>query len=139
MGPKGISQIVRVCVLSAAVFMVVSGAGVYLHRGVVEAQRNNGQTKVPPTLQNGPATLPTLDQPAMPDPVHARMDQERLKAMNDDRQKKLAADVDRLLTLSNELKLDLDKTNKDELSVLVIRKAAEIEKLAHDVQSRMKN
>ena len=69
----------------------------------------------------------------------ARMDQERLKAMNEDRQKKLAADVDRLLALTNELKYSLDKTNKDQLSLEVMRKAAEIEKLAHDVQSRMKN
>jgi hypothetical protein len=75
----------------------------------------------------------------VPDPMHARMDQERLKAMNEDRQKKLAADVDRLLALTNELKYSLDKTNKDQLSLEVMRKAAEIEKLAHDVQSRMKN
>ena len=40
-----------------------------------------------------------------------------MKAMNDDRHKKLAADVDRLLALTNELKSDVDKANKDELSV----------------------
>jgi hypothetical protein len=37
------------------------------------------------------------------------------------------------------LKTDVNKTNKDELSLDVMRKAQEIEKLAHDVQSRMKN
>jgi hypothetical protein len=47
--------------------------------------------------------------------------------------------VDRLLALTNELKTDVDKSSKDELSLDVIRKAGEIEKLAHDVQSRMKN
>jgi outer membrane murein-binding lipoprotein Lpp len=126
--------------LSVAVLVVVLGAGLHLGDGVVEAQRN-GNPKPPPTLQNGPATLPSLEQPAVigPDPIHAHMDEERMKAMNDDRHKKLAADVDRLLALSNELKSDVEKANKDELSVSVIRKAAEIEKLAHDVQSRMKN
>jgi hypothetical protein len=44
-----------------------------------------------------------------------------------------------MMALTNELKSDVDKTNKDELSVEVIRKAGEIEKLAHDVQARMKN
>jgi hypothetical protein len=107
---------------------------------VVEAQRQ-GQPKPPPTLQNGPSTLPSLDQPSVlpVDPMRAHIDEERLKAMNDDRRKKLSADVERLQALTNELRSDIDKANKDELSVTVIRKAAEIEKLAHDVQSRMKN
>ncbi len=139
MQPKGISQIVRVGMFSAAVLVGVSGAGLLVGNGVVEAQRQ-GQPKPPPTLQNGPSTLPTLNQPPLgPDPMHTHMDEERMKAMNDDRHKKLSADVDRLLALTNELKSDVDKANKDELSVQVIRKAAEIEKLAHDVQSRMKN
>src|ERR1700761_8647439 len=109
MQPKGISKLVRVGMLSAAVLGVVLGAGLD-HLWMIPA-----------------------------DPMRAHIDEERLKAMNDDRHKKLALDVDRLLALSNELKSDLDKANKDELSVTVIRKAAEIEKLAHDVQSRMKN
>ncbi len=139
MRPRGINQIVRVGMLSAAVLVVALGAGLHVGGGVVEAQRQ-GQPKPPPTLQNGPSTLPTLDQPVLTaDPMHTHMDEERLKAMNDDRQKKLTADVDRLLALTNELKSDVAKANKDELSVTVIRKAAEIEKLAHDVQSRMKN
>jgi hypothetical protein len=139
MRPKGISQIVWARVLSAAVLGVVWGAGLRLGSGVAEAQRS-GNPKPPPTLQNGPTMLPPLMQPAsVPDPMHAHMEEERLKAVNDDRQKRLAADVDRLLALTNELKSSLDKTNKDELSLQVMRKAAEIEKLARDVQSRMKN
>ena len=137
MQPKGISKIVRVGTVSAAVLVVVLGAGLGSGNGVVEAQKNSNP-KPPPTLQNGPSML---DQPSVipTDPMRAHIDEERLKAMNDDRHKKLALDVDRLLALSNELKTDLDKANKDELSVTVIRKAAEIERLAHDVQSRMKN
>lgn len=61
------------------------------------------------------------------------------KAANDDRRKRMLADTDKLLTLSTELKADIEKSSKDELSMAVIRKAAEIEKLAHDVQQRMKN
>lgn len=137
MRQRGISQIVRIGMLSTAVLAV--GAGLRSGNGIVEAQ-NHPNPKPPPTLQNGPATLPTFDQPAMmPDPTRVHMDEERMKAMNDDRHKKLAADVDRLLALTNELKSSVDRANKDELSLQVMRKAAEIEKLAHDVQSRMKN
>ena len=67
------------------------------------------------------------------------MSEERVKALNDDRHKRLEDDAGKLLALSTELKTEVDKANKDELSLEVMRKAAEIEKLAHDVQSRMKN
>ena len=50
---------------------------------------------------------------------------------------KLAAMWDSAAALFNELRSDHKAI--DELLVEVIRKAAEIEKLAHDVQSRMKN
>lgn len=133
MRPCGISHSLRVAMLSTAVLVVVSGAGLPTGSGVVHAQKN-GQGKQPPYTQ-----LPA-DQPGtVEDPVHVKMEDERLKAVNDDRRKKLAADAERLVALSNELKTDVDKTNKDELSVEVIKKAQEIEKLAHDVQSRMKN
>ena len=135
MRPRGINHVLRVGMLCAAA-LVFSGAGGNAGSGVMQAQKNT-QPKIPPYMQQGPDGL-NGNQPA-PDPVHAKMEAERMKAMNDDRRKKLAADVDRLLTLTNELKTDVDKTNKDELSVEVIKKAGEIEKLAHDVQSRMKN
>ena len=57
----------------------------------------------------------------------------------DDRRKRLRADTAKLLELSTELKEQVDKTSKDELSIDVVRKAAEIEKLARDVKERMKS
>lgn len=68
----------------------------------------------------------------------ARIEQEQEKARNDDRQKRLVADTQRLLALATELKDDVDKTNKDMLSVDVVKKADEIEKLAHSVKEKMK-
>ena len=102
----------------------------------------NGPIQQGNSTQPQPGMLPSNDQPSgtLGDPsIRARMDVERLKAANDDRHKKLILDVDKLISLSNELKTDVDKANKDELSLDVIRKAQEIEKLAHDVQARMKN
>jgi hypothetical protein len=120
---------------------------------MAQMQPHTGQQHAPPPVNGGPVQqgnstqpqpgmLPAIDPAAggIGDPgIRARMDVERLKAANDDRHKKLVLDVDKLISLSNELKTDVDKTNKDELSLDVIRKAQEIEKLAHDVQSRMKN
>ncbi len=57
----------------------------------------------------------------------------------DDRRKRLLSDTARLQALSTELKEEVEKTSKDELSLDVVRKAAEIEKLAHDVKERMRS
>lgn len=55
-----------------------------------------------------------------------------------DKQKKLAADTDKLLAMATDLKQQVDKTNKDVLSVDVIKKAEEIEKLARSLKQEMK-
>ena len=50
----------------------------------------------------------------------------------------LKRDTDRLLELSNELKKYVDRSNENVLSLEVIRKAEEIEKLAKSVREKMK-
>ena len=100
--------------------------------------------------QNTKQTTPST--PSMPDitgsrsmedgatgPLSERMRISAEKAHNDDRRRRMLADTEKLLALSTELKAFIEKSTKDELSLDVIRKAAEIEKLAHDVQQRMKN
>lgn len=125
------------------------GAGWGRVTGVVHAQKS-----LDPTQQNqdpmsnqdpmlpskvSPRGMPSMDSDMPNDEMRGRMKEERMKAFNDQRHKRLEDDVARLQALTNELKSDVDKANKDELSLDVIRKASEIEKLAHDVQSRMKN
>jgi hypothetical protein len=67
-----------------------------------------------------------------------RLELDQAKARNNERQKRLVADTERLVKLAGELQADVDKSTKDTLSVDVIRKADEIEKLAHNVKERMK-
>ena len=62
----------------------------------------------------------------------------QVRAEADDRQKKIAADTAKLLELATELKSDVDKTTKEQMSLDVIRKADAIEKLAHDLKLRMR-
>lgn len=54
------------------------------------------------------------------------------------RQAQLLADTERLYQLTQELKQEVDKSNKDTLSVAVIKKAEEVEKLARSVKERMR-
>jgi len=61
-----------------------------------------------------------------------------VRTESSDRQKKLSEDTDKLLALAIELKERVDKTNKDVLSVDVIKKADEIEKLARSLKERLK-
>jgi hypothetical protein len=57
---------------------------------------------------------------------------------NAERKKQIAEDCVKLLKLAADLKAEVDKTNKDTLSLAVIRKADEIERLAHSVKEKMK-
>jgi hypothetical protein len=64
--------------------------------------------------------------------------QQSFDAANAERKKQLSDDSTKLLTLAMALKAEVDKTNKDMLSLNVIRKADEIERLAHNVKEKMK-
>ncbi|HEX7157961.1 MAG TPA: hypothetical protein VF214_03015 [Edaphobacter sp.] len=54
------------------------------------------------------------------------------------RQAQLLADTQRLYQLTQELKAEVAKSNKDMLSIQVIKKADEVEKLARSVKERMR-
>ncbi|HEU4414834.1 MAG TPA: hypothetical protein VFT65_08620, partial [Candidatus Angelobacter sp.] len=54
------------------------------------------------------------------------------------RQADLKNDTDRLFALATELKTAVDKTNENMLSLDVVRKADEVEKLAKKVKEKMK-
>ena len=60
------------------------------------------------------------------------------KKANKQRQAQLQRDTDNLLKLANELKQEVDKSNENTLSLDVLKKAEEIEKLAHSVKEKMK-
>jgi hypothetical protein len=60
------------------------------------------------------------------------------KKANQERAAALKADADKLLKLAVELKASVDKSNEHLLSLDVIKKAEEIEKLAHSVKDKMK-
>lgn len=84
-------------------------------------------------------TPPPLGAPRDASDPDARQREEKLaKGRNADRQQRLVSDTDKLLALAKELKEEVDKSNKDTLSIEVVKKASEIEKLAKSVKERMR-
>ena len=81
----------------------------------------------PGTLKNGPDEEPFV-----------RMQKELEKKANLERQLHLKTDTDKLFKLATELKDQVDKSNRNILSLDVIKKADEIEKLAHSVKEKMR-
>jgi hypothetical protein len=67
-----------------------------------------------------------------------RLARDMAKRANQERHAVLKSDTDKLLKLAVELKDYVDKTNEDVLSLDVVKKAEEIEKLAHSVKDKMK-
>jgi hypothetical protein len=100
----------------------LQGNGAASARG---SQSPNSQIAGPPPIEPDTGLSPQTEE-------------QRAKLRNAERQKQLVADTQKLLSLANELKADMDKSTKDTMSLDVIRKADEIEKLAHNVKERMK-
>ncbi|MGH9492853.1 MAG: hypothetical protein ACRD2K_05075 [Terriglobales bacterium] len=65
-------------------------------------------------------------------------EREMARKRNQARQAALKKDTDKLLQLATQLKEYVDKTNENMLSLDVIRKAEEIEKLSKSVKDKMK-
>lgn len=63
---------------------------------------------------------------------------EQRRMLMSERQKRLVEDTDKLLELTTALKEQMDESNKDVLSLDMVKKAEQIEKLAHSVKERIK-
>lgn len=74
-----------------------------------------------------------------PEPAEKKMEREHAKQLAKDRQAAIKRDTDKLLALATELKDYVDKSSENVLSLDVVRKAEEIEKLAHHVKQTMKD
>jgi oligoribonuclease NrnB/cAMP/cGMP phosphodiesterase (DHH superfamily) len=80
----------------------------------------------------------SLTAPGDTDEAQRRLVREMAKKANLERQAQLKNDTDKLLKLSQELKDYVDKSNENMLSLNVLKKAEEIEKLARSVKDKMK-
>ena len=99
----------------------------------VWAQR---QSTPPPTPPGDRNTLGTA--PGDEDEASARLAHDMAKKANIERQAAIKSDAEKLLKLAVELKASVDKSNENLLSMDVVKKADEIERLAHSVKDKMK-
>jgi Protein BYPASS1-related len=114
------------CSLRLLVIMVLLGAAPCFCQ-------DSAHTRVPvPQAGSLPGEEPTGNDRT------EKIEKDMQKKENQERQAQLKKDTEKLLELSTELKQYVEKTNENVLSVNVIKKAEEIEKLAHSVKEKMK-
>jgi hypothetical protein len=71
--------------------------------------------------------------------LHQRLEDAGIKNAIAQRQAQLRRDTEKLVALTAELKQNVDKSGANILSMDVVKKAAEIQKLAKSVEDKMKN
>ena len=82
-----------------------------------------------------PASDPT-QEPENPDALPAKPP---TKAMLESNEKDIKKNIEKLYQLATDLKAEVEKTDSSQvLSLTLLKKAEEIEKLAHDIKSRAK-
>lgn len=113
-------------IILVLIFSVVS-----ILPGLAQSSNRQPEQTFPQPMGGNPPTVDT-SEPA-PTVTH-----EMEKRLAEERETQLKSDTDKLLKLSQELKAYVDKTNQNVLSLDVVRKADEIEKLAKSVKDKMK-
>jgi hypothetical protein len=94
--------------------------------------QNDGTIHLPPSISQSPS----MGNP----PVSSGDDvqKQQAKAANQQRQAEIRRDTEKMFELTTELKDYLLKSDQGTVSVDAIKKAEQIEKLAHSVKSKMK-
>jgi len=99
------------------------------------APRAQESNVVPPAAQgHGHAPPPPT---APPSPAEIEMQNRVARERNQERFAKIKKDTDQLLELARQLKKSVDEANEQTLSLEVVRKAEQIEKLAKQVRQKM--
>jgi hypothetical protein len=99
-----------------------------------DSVRLNGRQMLPAPSPPWASQMPSA--PQTPNNTQRTEQQDNLRISA--RQKRLLADTDKLLSLCSDLKAQVDKSTPGTLSVDMIKRTDEIEKLAHGMKERMK-
>jgi hypothetical protein len=110
--------------------------------GFPQSQVGNGLPYPSPTPGMAPMNRtanPTADaNRLMEDSMKKQDNLKRFESMNVQRQKEMTSDTAKLVELAHQLKAETDKGTPAPLSILEVRQAEAIEKLAHSIQGKMK-
>jgi hypothetical protein len=106
--------------------------------GVSHAQQVSGSRDVLNWPPMNPLANPTADANRYLEDSMKRQDNRKLfEKLNIQRQQDMASETAKLLALANQLKAEADRDSTNALSVISVREAEQIEKLAHDVREKM--
>ena len=99
-----------------------------------------GRPQQTPGIQSQSPGFPGLsqDEDKNRSPIAKEVQERQEKARSSERQRRLVSDTDKLLALATQLHEDVGRTDKNILSLDVVKRAEEIEKLARSVKERMK-
>jgi len=104
--------------------------------GPSQNEDSSGMPKSTRIPDNQPQVLP--DRNKQMEMQQQQIKKQNFEVVNAVRRKIIADESALLLKLATDLKAEVDKTNKDTLSLNVIRRADMVEKLAHDMKEKMK-
>ena len=116
-----------------------SGKGTVGYGGSGSGSSQSGTSGYGLGANGGLARLPGGIAADDPPQNQQQLEQQQARARNAERQRQLVSDTQKLVTLANELQTEVNGSTKDMLSLDVVRKADEIDKLARSVRDRMKN
>lgn len=105
----------------------------------VPQMQNPQSPQLPRQVPVSPGQAPSSPGDPSDNDVMARrsMEQQAIRR-NNQRQQDIVNDTNKLFDLAQQLRTEVEKSNKDQLSISVIKKAEEIEKLAKLVKEKMK-
>ena len=125
------------CVLLAVVFgTAVAARG--LHAGTQQEQDQLTNPLPHPTTVIPPGANPVPDANDRIQMQEQNLKRASYEAANVERKRQLLSDSALIVKLAAELKAEIDQTPQNTLSLSIVRKADEIEHLAHNVQVKMK-
>ena len=109
--------------------------------GLVWAQQSASSPQTRPETSSDPAP-PDQDPSAKPDQAQdqkpAAAPDAKPLTPEEARQAQIVADTNKLYQLAQELQAEVAKSSKNTLSLAVVKKAAEVERLAKSLKERMK-
>jgi hypothetical protein len=94
--------------------------------------------KSPPAAQAQASAIPAPGADSQRNAGDGQAGKQNLDAASAEQKKQPAIQAENLLKMATGLKAEVDKTTQDTLSLTVIRRAGEIERLAHTVRERAK-
>jgi hypothetical protein len=107
---------------------------------LAQAQTAGTQSQTAPAATKDSTPTQAAPLAEKPETGDQKTDASSQKPMSPEeaRQAQLVADTNKLFELAQELQAEVAKSSKDTLSLAVVKKAAEVEKLAKSLKERMK-